>query len=239
VTAENVADIITDHEFFESAVEIKCELTDHIVGAMVEHLNSLPVELWKKPLRDEASYLFNVTYWLLREGKLKTLPDNAVAVYKDILKEVARGELTMEDDAGWDVFYDRTNKNKLKATAKNIRDMFISDTSITADKFMTLANMLVNHGSMKQKSADVARKTLAPVVDNENCLAFILDNDEFFASLINEAGDDASDFTDVIRQKVLVSECSEKLIAFAQAIEIEQPNDSKTKEPEQEEGQSN
>lgn len=239
ITVENVDDIITDHEFFKYAIEIESELARHINEVMVDHLNSLSVEHWREPLRDEDSYLFRVTYWLLKGGQLTTPPDNAVTVFKDILIEVAKGEFVMGADAGWDVFYERTHKNKLKATAKNIRDLFISETTITADMFITFADILLTHADMKQKSADVARKILAPVVGDERCLAFIVDNDEFFASLVNEAGDDASDFKDIVRQKALTPECSKKVVDFARAIGIEQDNDSKTKEPEQEEGQGN
>ena len=162
-----------------------------------------------------------------------------MTVYKEILLEAARGEFTMGAEDGWDVFYERTHKSKLKATAKNIRDLFISETAINAELFMKFKDLLLNHADMKQKSADVARKILAPVVADERCLEFIVDEHEFFASLVNEAGDDASDFKDKIRQRVLTPECSNKVIDFARAIGIEQVNDSKTNKPEQEEGQSN
>jgi len=234
ITVENVADIITDHEFFEYAIEIECDLTRHINQVMVEHLNSLNVEDWEEALRDEDSYLFNVTYSLLNGDRLNALPDNAVIVYKEILMESARGEFSMDPKAGWDIFYEKTHKNKLKATAKNIRDLFISETSISPNMFIMFSDMLLKHADMKQKSADVARRILAPIVEDESCLAFILENANFFASLINEAGDDASDFKDVVRQKVLLPECSSKLIAFAKAIGIEQVNDSKTRDAEQE-----
>lgn len=157
ITVENVADIITDHEFFEHAIEVKNELTRHAIEVMVDYLKSLSVEQWREPLRDENSYLFNVTYWLLSGGQLTTLPDNAVTVYKDILIEVAKGEFPMGAEAGWDVFYERTHKSKLKATAKNIRDLFISGTTITAELFMTFADILVP----TEKSIAVAPFALA------------------------------------------------------------------------------
>ena len=237
ITAENVADIITDHEFFEHAIKIKCKLTRYTIKVMVEHLGSLSVEGWGESLRDENSYLFNVTYWLLSGGQLATLPDNAVTVYKEILIAVAKGEFTMGTEAGWDVFYKKTHKSKLKATAKNIRDLFISETTITADMFMTFADMLLNHADMKQKSADVVRKILAPVVADERCLSFIVDNDKFFASLVNDARDDASDFKDIVRRKALMPNCSKKVIDFAKAIKIDQASKSKSEEYEQEEAQ--
>lgn len=235
ITAENVADNITDYEFFEHAIDFDSKLSRYVIETMIEHLISLGVEDWKEPLRDEESYLFKVTNYLLKGGKLPAPPDNAVTVYKDILIEVAKGEFTMNADAGWAIIYEKTNKNKLKATAKNIRDLFISEIPITPGLFMTFSDMLYNHADLKEKSPDVARKILAPIATEEKCLGFITENDKYFASLINNAGNDAEDFIDIIRQKVMLPESGRKLIDFAKAIGIENIDDSKADEPEQEE----
>ncbi len=205
------------------------------IQAMVKYLKSLAVENWSESLRDVDSYLFHVTYWLLRGGQLKAPPDNAVAVYKDILTESAKGEFSMEEEEKWDVFYEKTHKGKLKATAKNIRDIYLSEITIDADKFQEFSGMLIELADLKDKSGDVARKILATVVDNENCLTIILNNESFFASLVNGAGDDAGNFKDIIRQKVESPECEKNLTDFAKAIGIEYVDNSKSNEPEQEE----
>ncbi|MDI6449128.1 KAP family P-loop NTPase fold protein [Anaerobaca lacustris] len=238
ISAGNVADVVKDGEFFECAVRIECDLTSHIIKVMVEHLNSLGVEQWREPLRDVDSYLFTVMYLLLRGEKLKAVPDNAVPAYRDILVDVAKGDFTMEEDHGWDVFYEKTHKNKLKATAKDIRDMFISDGTIDPARFMTLAHMLRYHAALEEKSPDVVRRILAPIATDSGCLEFIVNSDNlaFFASIVNQAGDDASNFKDIIRQRVLLPECSNALIEFAKAIGIGDADAAKAGEEAQEEG---
>ena len=200
---------------------------------MIDYLNSLSAEDWRKPLRDEESYLFKVTNYLLKGGKLSAPPDNAVTVYKDILIEVAKGEFTMNADAGWDIIYRKINKNKLKATAKNIRDLFISDMAITPGLFMTFSDMLFKHADLKEKSSDVARKILAPIATDEKCLEFIIENDEYFSSLIDKAGDDAEDFIDIVRQKISEPECGRKLLEFSKAIGIKNVEIPETAVPEE------
>jgi len=221
ITADNITEIVADYEFFEHAVESDSELAQYLIEVMITHLESLSVDDWLISLRDINSYIFNVTYWLLWGEQLKSPPDNAITVYKILLIEVAKGEFEMVEDTGWDIFYNRTHKGKLKATAKNIRDLFISETAITVSLFLTFSDLLTNYADLKEKSADVARKILAPVALDKRCLAFIVENGEFFASLVNEAGDDAGDLKDIVRQKILMPECNIRIIDFARTIGID------------------
>ncbi len=237
ITAENVANIIPDYEFFEYAIEIKSEFSDYLISAMVEHLNSLTVENWLEPLRDVDSYLFHVTYWLLRGGQLKAPPDNAVTVYKDILTDTAKGEFTMKEEEKWGLFYEKINKSKLKATAKNIRDIYLTEVTIDTAKFQEFSEILIELADLMDKSGDVARKILATVVDDEDCLAIILNHDGYFSSLVKDAGDDASDFKDKIRQNIETPGADKKLIEFAIAIGIADVDEAKHEKPEQKEGQ--
>lgn len=232
ITAENIPDVITDHEYFEYAIKIDNELTRHTIGVMISHLNTVDVDQWQESLRDEDSYLFNVTRWLLSGGQLKWVPDNAVTVYKEILIDVSRGEVTIDAEDGWDIFYERTHKGKLKATAKNIRDLFISEIAITAESFLALSDVLLKHADLSEKSADVARKILAPIATDESCQKFFIDNSDFFAALINKAGDDADDFKDIVRQKAMLPEASVGLSNFAKSIGIESIDESEAEESE-------
>ena len=147
VTTENVADVLHDAEFFQYAVQMDCDLANHAVSTMSEYLETLSVSDWVE-LREEGT-LFNTTYWLI-ENRAMSLPKNAITVYKEILVEVAKGEFSMTPEVGWDVYYERTNKNSLKATAKDIRDLFIDSVTIVPDRFILLADLLLNHADLAQ-----------------------------------------------------------------------------------------
>ena len=62
------------------------------------------------------------------------------------------------------------------------------------------------------------RRVLAPVVDDQECMAFIAENKQYFVSLVGDAGADASDFKDKVRVMVTESDCNVKVIEFADAI---------------------
>ena len=214
VTTANVYKVLPDAEFFEYAVQMDCDLAKHAVSTMSDYLKSLSVSDWAK-LRDEGT-LFYTTYWLIK--KRISLPKNAITIYKEILVEVAKGEFSMTPDVGWDVYYERTNKNSLKATAKNIRDLFIDNENIDPDRFNHLSDLLLNHAELSKKSGDVVRRILAPVVDDQECLAFIVKNKKDFIPLVKDAGDDASDFKDRLRVKVTQPDCDEMVIEFEKEI---------------------
>ena len=220
ITVENITEHVADHELFIHALQIECALTHHLIETMSERLASLGIEEWRKALRDVASFIYKVTYHLLDAGKLTPVPDNVVTVYRELLISIAKDEFQMDKDVN-DVFYNKIHKAKLKATAKNIRDLFISEITITPNKFLFFSELLLRHGALNEKSADVARKILAPVSADNNCLVFILSNAQQFVSIIEGAGDDAADFKDTIRQKLMASQDDTELLRFAEAIGID------------------
>ena len=220
ITAENIRNHITDAVFFKHAVQRSCELTHYLIEKMIEALNSMSADDWRSDLKEVNSFTFRVTHELLKEDNLGRIPDDATMVYKELLLETAKGDFQMEGDDRWDVFYEKFDKRKLRPTVKDIRDLFISDVTITPEKFLFFSKMLLSYGDLGKRSADVTRKILAPVCEDEDCFQFILSNDQQFIPIINDAKDDAADFKDTVRKKLSGSESDKKLIRFAKAIGI-------------------
>ena len=122
----------------------------------------------------------------------------------------------MSDDVGWDVILDRVNKNKLKATIKDIRDLFIGSVSIDCPRFRLFVDMMVDHGDLNSRSGDVARKILTPVATDTSCLQIISGRRRYFSKLVEAAGDDGYDFRDIVRRAANTAGEDEALIEFAE-----------------------
>lgn len=219
ITSENVLELISDHELFEHAVQTDCDLACHLIETIGKVLVSLDIDEWQNHFQDETSFIFQVTCHLLAAEKFK-LPDNAIIAYRKILVLVAKNEFQVNDDYVWHVLYDKTHKSKLKPTAKNIRDIYISDVGITSDKFLFFSDLLLQHGALEQRSGDVVRKILTPVSEHNECLMFIINNNEKFIPILNDAGDDAEDFKDIIRQHLDDPDVSSELKRFAGKIKV-------------------
>ena len=221
VTIDTIDDVIVDVEFYQHAVEVECELTKYILNVQCEALNRRSQLEWEEIFDDENSLLFAVVHILLQSGTMKRLPTIAVVVYNDVLISSAKSEREPLDSEAWTVIYSRTHKSKLKATAKNIRDLFINHVDITPSKFLEFYDLLVGHGSLEKRSDDVTRRILTLVIHDDTCREKICNDSETFVPIVLAAASDASILKDAIAQLIAETDESENLLKFARAIKVE------------------
>ena len=218
ITPDNIADFLEQELLFEHGIAFECDLTRHLIETTKAWLQSLDVDAWRNVLEDQHSSQFRVICLLLEAEKLKSIPEDADTAYRDLLFQFAKGEFALDANQGWSILYMKSDKRKLKTTAKNIRDLFISDREISPEKFMALSEILLKYGSLRERSPDVVRRILELVVMDADCLEFILGNAEELIPVINRAGDDASGLKDTIRKMSMDSGASDELKKFARKI---------------------
>ena len=221
VSADNIAHVISQPGFFDAAAQSDTDLADFLITTMATHLTTLPLDTWREILSDDTSYYFRVVVCLLKAKRLKALPDDGIAAYKEVLINVASDTIgLLADGVGWDVIYNRVNKNKLKATIKDIRDLFIGSVPIDCPRFCLFVDMMVDHGDLNSRSGDVARKILTPVATDTTCLQIISDRRRYFSKLVEAAGDDGYDFRDIVRRAINTAGEDDALIEFAEMIGV-------------------
>ncbi|HTI57674.1 P-loop NTPase fold protein [Mucilaginibacter sp.] len=220
INTQNIKDIVPDIKFYEYAIKQNNKLANFIVEEIGNYLNTVPIVDWTAAFHDESSFLFNITFLLLQASKLNSPPDNAITSYKEILKEIAKGTYVITKENVWSAYYISIKKNVLKPTIKNIRDIFLTDTNITAESFKYFSEMLLSYGELEKRASDVTRRILTPVANDDISLAFIINHGDFFAPIIVESGDDAIDFKDIIRRKIAANENIENINEFANAIKL-------------------
>jgi len=216
ILRNNIAETITSPLFFKHASKVNLPITEHLISQMIKRLDGLSVDEWKTILANEGDFTFKVLAILLDSKHVKQMPGNAVTAYKGLLSEMAKGERGLIDEF-FNVFYDGINKNKLKATLKDIRDEYGSHTEITKELFLHFAEPLISHAKLEEKSGEVTRRILTPVINDDDCRQFVIDHGDYFVPLINQSGDDAENLKDMIRQLCEGSE-DDELKAFAKRI---------------------
>ncbi len=221
ISEDNIAEEIPDPEFFEHAIKVKNELTTFICGEMLKYLNSLDIESWKEILKDKDSNNFKILNWMLAGNQIPKLSDNLVTVYKSFLIQYAKDEINLNNSILWKRLYEKINKNKIKSTAKDIRDIFIIDKTISPELFIYFFPILRDHGDLSERSSDVVRKILAAVSTDDESLILIVENQDVTIPLIYSAGDDSYDLKDAIRQKVENENGDIRLIKFAETIGLD------------------
>lgn len=220
VNKENVTTIVTDINFIENSTKIENDLTRHIIKVYIDHLESVSVEQWLESFKDEKSFYFQSLYWLIVEGKLKNLPDNAITASKDLLILIARSQVSCTPSIYRNSIFAKINRNKLKPTIKNVRDAFINEVTITPEIFNFFAEMLIEDGKLDAKPDDVTRRILTPVAADDNCLGIIIKYSDILSTVINSAGDDSSDIKDIVRLKLQTTSGIDGLITFAKKIGV-------------------
>lgn len=93
VSSDNIADLVAQPGFFDIAVQSDIELADLLITIMNAHLATLQIDKWRQIFGDESSYYFRVVVTLLSARRLKTLPDDGVAAYKEVLINTANGAI--------------------------------------------------------------------------------------------------------------------------------------------------
>lgn len=225
ITIDNIHTEVPDFIFYEKALElVDNRLAKYLLKVSKDHIEQQNIEQWEESILDSDSYSLTLLQLYFSKGILK-IPANTVTAIKNILENIAKGaiDLAVTNNGNFQAIFKEIDTRKiLQSTIKTIRDKFINDSNITASLFIFFSDYLIRYGALKDRAEDVVRAILTPICDNDQCLEIILANSELFTKLIKEAGDDASDFKDKIRQKLeAIGDSNQNLITFAKDIEVE------------------
>jgi len=72
-------------------------------------------------------------------------------------------------------------------------------------------------GDLLSRSAEVVHKIIEPVINDADCLGIIISKADYFAEIINNAGDDATGIRKQIEEKLKTNK-NDGFITFAQKI---------------------
>lgn len=219
ITKDNIISIIPQN-LFCSSKEINNELTEHINKTAIDALAAIDENTLEWKLSDPTQYWYEVAYNLIDTDFCKSLPDNLFNIGIRYLKGVAsQGTIPVDNDIKAKII-NKLDKHKTGSTIEKIRDSFCnSQSDITPQKFLYLESWLRQQGKLNNRASEVIHLIIDPIINDENCLRLLVDNSDFYAKIINTAGDDASATKQIIQQKVNTSEDA-KLLAFAEKIGI-------------------
>ena len=219
ITKNNIHNIIPTDLFRYSKKTIN-ELTNHINKTAIEALAAIDENTLYLRLSEPNQFWYEVADNLIDTDFCKSLPDNLFNVGIRCLNEIASQGIIPTDKDIKAKIINKLDKRKTASTIEEIRDSFCnSQSDITPQKFQYLEIWLRQQGKLNNRAGEVIHRIIDPIINDENCLRLLVDNSDFYAKIINTAGDDASATKQIIRQKVNTSEDA-KLIAFAEKIGI-------------------
>ena len=221
ITADNIEKIIPDFNFFEHSSSISLKLTMHINSVAKKYIESVDENYLTDGWNQNDSYIYNTLYYLMKNNSIKKIPDNIFRTVKSILKDISEKQIEIpENESKWSYFIKMSEYDEIKPTVMDIRDYFIREGNITTSLFIFFENLFRNYGYLEKKSSDTTRTILAKIVSDNDCFNIILNHKDFYSSIINNSGDDASDFKENIKTRLNGEDEINELIKFANQIGV-------------------
>lgn len=228
IEKDNIQQVIPNAQFFQFSKNTKNSLTDYLNKTIIEALSTIqPIQILQYKQQQPNNYWIVVINNLIDTDFLKSLPNNLTELAKKCLDDIAASRLPIPNEN--DILYKIINKldrRKTKETITHIRNQICNNVpgyNVNANKFIFLHDWLKKQGDLNLRSGDVTQYILNPIVNNDNCLKVLIDNDDFYAKIINSAGEQANTFLNNITNKLQNSE-NANLISFAKKIGVENEN---------------
>lgn len=221
INADNIQEIIPNYSFYEYTTSDTYELTNHINKTAKEFIDSLDEESLIEEWGIDSSYIFNTLHIFMNSNKIKTLPRNVFNALKDILKKISESEIEIPAyETIWIYFIEKSKKEEIAPTIRNIRDYYIRENNITNRHFIFFESFFKLYGKFNEKNNDTTRTILGKLVSDDSCFSKILSDSDFYIPIINKANEDAADFKDNVLSRLEKEPENIKLSEFANKIGV-------------------
>lgn len=226
ITKANIQTIIPDASLYAFTSVITNDLTTFINKTAFEALSDISVDdLYSQRSKLETYYWHVAIKNLMKTEFMKELPSNLTEFGKLILTDIAKGTQTLPLSKYYEEIIGKIDKRRTRTTVKEIRDIYCNNNAlISAEQFLYLESWFREQGSLSSRSGEVVDKILKPVINHNECRLKLIENEDFYVTLINGAGDDSFDFKEKLKD--LIKDSSDtSLQNFAHKISIEIENE--------------
>jgi hypothetical protein len=222
ITKDEIQIIIPDANFFQYSVAVKNALTDHLNKIVTEVLFEISSDTIYQQLQTVSNYWSVVINTFIDTEYLRNLPDNLTEFGKKMLDDIAAGRQTIPSlDSLHQRIIDKLDRRRTATHIKDIRNKFCNEQYVmTPQLFKYFESWFEQQGDLLSRPADVVSKIIKPTISDANCLNMIISKSDYYAKIINQAGDDATDLKERF-VKILETNNDNGLIEFAKKIGVE------------------
>lgn len=232
ITQENIHNIIPK-DLYQFTKETINDLTKHINETAIKALslvdeNTLYNQINQPNQSNTNNYWYNIVGNLIDTDFCKPLPENIFNIGIQYLKAVASTGVIPQANSVRTKIIERLDKSKTPASIKDIRDDFCdsSQIKISTNTFLFFANWFEVQGDLLSRADRVVHKIVEPVIDDINCLQYIVNKPDYYSVLIQKAGNDASATKQKIEKTINSGNADEKILEFGKLIGIINKDDT-------------
>jgi hypothetical protein len=215
VSEDNIKGITSAFFFKQSTVE-NFAICMHFKNAVIRYFHSLNESEWKEAFMNLASYEVEVS--LLVNYSYST---NAFEAFKDVLNDISSGRIPVPDKEliGKLIETFENSGRNFKAAFNTVRDTVCRENSMTVPIFRCLGEWLFKYADIEINQSSLRTMFTTEVIHDNESFKIILSNQHKMPAIIASANEEAQDFKDIIRDK-LVGDRSDALVSFAKLVGV-------------------
>jgi hypothetical protein len=227
INKENIASVLPNTKFFEFSNTYVSQLTAHLNKIATEYYQELPYDNWLVELEKQKSPIILTSLIVLKNQ----YPSNATSAIKAMLEGIAKGNNTLPEPTVWNKIIEKINKNTLRSTMKDVRDIYVSSKEIDAKAFLFFGDWLFEYGDLVANKGTL-RRIFRKSILQESTVNLILRHSEEMKNIYDHS-EDKEDFSNEI--KVLLTDGGTHIMSFANILGIR----AKTKKDKKEDQENN
>jgi len=226
ITKDSIQSIFQNiPQFFQCSYATNNDLTEYLNKTIIETLSSIQSDALYQQRQQPNNFWNIVINNLIDTVFLKLLPDNLTELSKRYLDDIAASRLTIPSTN--DIIYkliEKLDRRKTTAHIKDIRDKYCnSQYNINPQLFIYFESWFEKQDDLKQVANRATHRIIEPVINDSKCLNRILAKPDYYAEIINAAGDDATTLKETINNKIK-NNADATLLSFAKKIGVEKEN---------------
>ncbi len=212
VTKAHIVDVVPNINFFSFAANYDSSLSRHLNLLALEYFQELPSDKWLTEFKNPHSKQILTSLIVLKTQ----YPPNATSAIKEVLEGIAAGNISIQERLIWVRIIDKLNKNTLRATMKNIRDMYVSNKDVDVSAFEFFGDWLFEYGDLSANKGTL-RRIFRKSILQASTIAIAIKHSAEIKKIFNSS-EDKEDFKNEI--KVMLSEKNTDIIPLAELLDI-------------------
>lgn len=229
-TENNIQSIIPDASFYNISAQYKNDLTEKINTLAAKAISMVSVDdLYAQRNRRTTNYWHIAINALIGTEYMHPQSANISDFGKKILKDIGNNTQPLPLPEEYAKIIENIDKQTMYSTISDIRNGICNgQMTIDTNKFKYFEKRLRIQGKLADRAEDVVDKFLKPIIKDEECREIVLDNKDFYISLINRAGDAANEFKQIFAKIANKEEnTAQQQFAVSIGIDLESRSDEK------------
>lgn len=171
--------------FIQTAKEQDCELATYILNLVQNYINSITQQDWEKYISNENCQQIKLIK-LYHPKKIQPFFD----AFKQLMKGYASGDLEkpLPNNTVNEVIEISIDvKHDVKKLFREIRDIFISKSVITAPKLKYFSQWIFEFGNLEQKTESLDRLLPSEILDDATVIDLMISHKDIVKSMIQQS----------------------------------------------------